>query len=202
MILYTKTYYKDTILKEIKIEKFPIVIFTDSHTNLSNIKKLKELYPNNQIICLGDFTFLFAKPGEKFNSYSIQYLIDNNIPCLQGNHESIIQDNDDISCEQTTFLKNLPRGFKLIRPDGKYYLLYHNKPEDIWGQDNDDLTQEQFLNTYKLVNDNCLGVLRGHYHRSFIINYKNCPLITIGRLSKYNEYLLLYEDNFKLCKLT
>src|SRR5687768_7494369 len=119
-------------IREIHIT-FPCVVFSDSHTNLSNIKKLKELYPNSQFICLGDFTYLFAKDGEKFNEYSIQYFIDNNIPALEGNHESFIvgasyddkfvtqrvlgnPPNFNLSPKHLQFLGNLPRGFKLILP--------------------------------------------------------------------------------------
>ena len=192
MIIHTKTFYKDTIPVEIKIEKFPVVIFTDSHTNIKNIEKLKELHPNNQLICLGDITFLFAKSGEKYNSHSIQYFIDNKIPCLCGNHEEIVKDSDDITCEQSTYLKNLPRGFRLIAPDGKYYLLYHNKPESLWDRDNNPLNELEFIKQYKLENkDGILGVIRGHYHSSFINNYIKCQLITVGRLSVDSDYLLI-----------
>jgi len=67
-------------IQEIHIDRWPVVVTTDSHTNISNLKKLKELYPTEIFISLGDFTFLFAKEGEKFNEYSIQYFIDSNIP--------------------------------------------------------------------------------------------------------------------------
>src|SRR5690348_13191925 len=85
-IIFTKTYNQSNI-KEIKITNFPVIIFSDSHTNLNNLKRLKELYPNNQFICLGDITFLFSKPGEQYNGNSIDYFIENKIPCLLGNHD-------------------------------------------------------------------------------------------------------------------
>ena len=212
MIIHTKTFYKDTIPVEIKIEKFPVVIFTDSHTNLSNIKKLKDLYPNNQFICLGDFTFLFAKSGEKYNSYSIQYFIDNKIPSLCGNHESIVKNSDDITCEQTTYLKNLPRGFRLLLPDYTNYLCYHHRPSDIWGFPDKQPNQKEFLEIYTQVNNQTRGVLKGHEHRNFIVDYPEIQtkLVGIGKLSNSSHhknedeggnYALLTENGIECKKI-
>lgn len=212
MIVYTKTYHKDTIPQEIKIEKFPVVIFTDSHTNLSNIKKLKELYPNNQFICLGDISFLFAKPGEKFNSYSIQYFIDNKILCLGGNHEEIVKDSEDITCEQSTYLKNLPRGFRLILPDYTNYLCYHHRPSDIWGFSDKQPNQKELLEIYPQINNQTSGVLKGHEHRNFVVDYPeiDTKLIGIGQLCGSNHhtvdkdggnYALLTENGIQFKKI-
>lgn len=76
--------YSDT--STITINKFPLVIITDSHTNLKNVKVVKDIHPLNDIICLGDITFLFNK-SDNFNCMSIRYFKDNKIPCLLGNHE-------------------------------------------------------------------------------------------------------------------
>jgi predicted phosphodiesterase len=217
-LIFTKKYNTDVNIQEIKVDKYPIIVFSDSHCNLSNIKKLKELYPNNQFICLGDICFLFSKPGDKFNSYSIDYFANNNIPCLLGNHDSHvldcsignsltkldnIEDKYDLNQQQINYLKKLPIGFKLIRPDGKYYLLYHNKPEELWSMDNKNQTEEEFLKTYKLVNKDCLGVIRGHYHRNFIVDYPEIQtkLISIGRLSVNGDYVLLMENGIEYKKI-
>jgi predicted phosphodiesterase len=194
-------------IQEIKINKFPCVIFSDSHCNLSNIKKLKELYPDLQLICLGDIVFLWAKKGEKFNSQSIQYFIDNKIPACCGNHDVFLAWEDwdntryDLSSAHLNYLRNLPYGFKLILFNGKNYLLFHNKPQDLWGIDNMPLNEKQFLNTYKLIDKNCLGVLRGHYHVSSVVKYNICPLITIGRLSKDGYYGIINQDGFNFHQL-
>ena len=65
------------MIKEINIEKFPVVIITDSHTNLANVRALRELYPDNKFICLGDITFLHSKPGEQLSA-NTQALSQNN----------------------------------------------------------------------------------------------------------------------------
>ena len=67
------------MLKEIQIKDYPIILISDTHTNTTNIRKLKEIYPKDLFISLGDFTFLFAKDGEPYNNLSIQYFIDNKI---------------------------------------------------------------------------------------------------------------------------
>src|ERR1041384_2475697 len=120
-------------IQEIKVTKFPVILFSDSHTNTRNVDKLKELYPGKPLISLGDLTFLFAKPGEKWNSKSIQYFIDNKIPCLLGNHEQYVLHESrfvhDITTEQFKFLKSLPIGIKLVLPNNKHYLLFHHLPD-------------------------------------------------------------------------
>lgn len=77
-------------IQEIQVTKLPVVIITDTHTNITLIRKLREMYPDNQFICLGDITFLFAKAGDEFNKHSINYFMESNIPCLFGNHEEHI----------------------------------------------------------------------------------------------------------------
>lgn len=217
-------------IQEIHITKFPAVIFSDSHTNLSNISKLKELYPDSQFICLGDFTFLFAKQGEKFNEYSIQYFIDNKIPVCRGNHEDHIisietgdsfikiigqaAHNDDygLNNEQIEFLKNLPIGFRLILPDNSSYLLFHHAPKDLWGfYDKCKLSEKEFKNKYPIDN-NVRAVIHGHTHLNFIDEYPNIRTkrYSIGQLCDSNHhtgeksgknYLLLSEKGLEYKKI-
>ncbi len=202
--IFTKT-YKNLNIQEIKITKFPVVIFSDSHTNLANIRKLKELYPDNQFICLGDFTFLFSKPGETCNQKSIDYFIENKIPCCYGNHDLHIlscsvgnsltnikligseTDSDiyDLTQQQINYLRNLPIGLRLILPDGNHYLCFHHLPNDLWGHCQEkDLTKEQFLSNFPINEERTIAVLNGHLHRNFVVEYLGLKTkrIAIGQL--------------------
>lgn len=70
----------ETRIISIEIKKFPAVIFTDTHTNIQNIQKLKELFSGVQMICLGDITSMFSKGANDANIRSIQFFMDNRIP--------------------------------------------------------------------------------------------------------------------------
>lgn len=216
------------MLKEIEIKDYPVILVSDSHTNLSNLRKLKELYPNNLLISLGDFTFLFAKEGEPYNNLSIQYFIDNKIPALRGNHEDFLiasEENNNIikgnvggktndfnlSKEYLDYLKSLPIGFKLILPNGRYYLLYHNKPNSLWCFPTKKPNFKEFLQTYP-VDINCLGVVKGHEHINYVVDFKenSCKLIVLGQLcnsdhhNKNNSggnYGIITESGFEFKKL-
>lgn len=189
-------------IEEYKIEKFPVVIFTDSHTNLSNIKKLKELYPDNQFFSLGDFTYLFSKVGEKFNDCSIQYFIDNKIPALEGNHESFLvaaEENDEfgtsmvlgnppdfnLSKEHLQYLKNLPRGFRLVLPNGYNYYCFHNEPFNLWNFP-DKITEEYLKEKYDF-DAFTIGIIQGHLHINHVDNF-NPKRIVIGQLCNNNHH--------------
>jgi predicted phosphodiesterase len=182
-------------IKEINIINFPVIIISDTHTNLANIRAVRSLYPNNQVICLGDITFLFAKPGGKFNSQSIQYFIDNKIPCLEGNHDQYVLNETkfihDVTTEQLKFLKKLPTGFKLILPDGRHYLLFHHLPNDIWGHKfKGDLSQGLFLDSYPIDEIKTIDVIHGHCHENFIEEYPyiNQRRICVGQLCNKSHH--------------
>lgn len=214
-------------IQEIQLKSFPVILITDNHTNLSNIKKLKESYPNIPIISLGDFCFLFSKPGEKYNSLSIQYFIDNKIPVCRGNHEDFIIASErgnsfvldrvmgqtydyDLTIQQLNYLEKLPIGFKLILPNNKNVLLFHNSSRDLWGF-YDKLTQEEFLKHYPIDKDT-LFVCRGHHHFNSVLDFPevSCKLFTIGQLcgsnhhtgeNSGNNYALLTENGVEFKKL-
>ncbi len=215
MKLFTKTYNSDIKIEEIKITHYPVIIISDSHTNLLNIKKIKELYPNNQFICLGDICFLFSKPGEKFNGFSIDYFANNNIPCLLGNHDchildcslgnsltklDNIEDKYDLTQQQIDYLKKLPTGFKLILPNNKNYLCFHNRPHDLWGF-NENITKDT-LNAFPW-DSNTIGILTGHLHKNIEKRFDNPNICfnVIGRLSVDGDYGLITEDGIEYKKI-
>ncbi len=183
--LFTKTYDTKLVIQEIKVS-FPLAIITDTHTNTTNITKVRNLYPN--LICLGDITF-FQDADSIYNPKSVQYFIDNKIPCLRGNHEEIMEDK----VPQQDYLKNLPIGFKLVLPDGTHYLCFHNRPYDLWSFTEESFTKEDFFRTYP-VNEKTRAVIIGHHHRYFVNDYSSHKLIAIGRLSKDGAYAVLTEE--------
>lgn len=206
-LIFTKTYGNNKI-QEFKIDKFPVVIFSDSHCNINNIKKLQELYPNNLLLCLGDITFLFSEFNDERNAISTRFFMHNKIPCLMGNHDSVYNKYNLFQNEKD-FLKNLPMGFKLILPNGKYYLLYHNEPGDLWTH-YDYLNPNEFEDKY-LIHENCLGIIQGHLHQNFVHEYKGIVTkrIGIGQLCNSNRhsdntggnYALLTENGVEFKKI-
>ena len=182
-------------IETVEIKKFPVIIITDTHTNVKNIKEIKKIWPNNPIYCLGDITFLWNKESD-FNKRSIQYFIDNKIPCLLGNHDEYITNNFlwdwNIDIHQIEYLKNLPIGFKFLLPDGTHYLAFHNRPKDLWIFTEPGYKQRAFIEDYP-INKQTRGVLIGHQHKHFVIDYPEilCKLYGIGRLSKDKDYAII-----------
>jgi predicted phosphodiesterase len=198
-------------IQEIQIKEFPVVVFSDSHTNLSNIKRLKDLYPNNQFICLGDITFLYAKPGETRNSASIAYFMDNKIPCLLGNHDQYVlsttQFIHDITSEQLYFLNKLPIGLKLVLPNGDNYYCFHNEPNNLWNFPYD--IDDQYLKSNYFFDDKTIGIIQGHFHLNRVDNFNPIRFV-VGQLCESNHhtgekngrnYLLIKENGVEFKKL-
>lgn len=207
-------------IQEINITEFPLVIFTDTHTNLKNVQILREKFPNNDKICLGDFTSLWNKK-DNFNNYSVEYFRKNFIPCLKGNHEehianyglqnskyeyrvlarfdenSSLFNNYNLTQEQLEYIDNLSMGFKINLPNGKHYLAFHNRPNDLWSFTNNP-TKEEIFKIYP-VNEDTLGIIIGHMHKPFNKKFIN-PIISfdiIGQLAKFGSYGLLTENGIE-----
>lgn len=182
------------------------MIFTDSHTNIQNVQKLQTLYPENQMICLGDITSMFSRGKNDANIRSIQFFMDAQIPCLMGNHESIIGFEDspdyrDIPTLQKEFLKKLPRGCRLLLPDKTNYCCFHNRPDDLWSfTEKHTLSKSAFLNTYP-IDPKTRGVLIGHQHTNFVRDYGDALLIAVGSISDDASYLLLNKAGIEFKRL-
>ena len=187
---------------------------------MDNLRKLKSLYPHYPLISLGDFTDLYSRNSNS-NQLSIQYLIDNNILAASGNHDEHISgvvngktitfldihNKIDINYyhlpqHQCEYLDKLPRGIKLNLLDGRYYLLYHQFPRDVWSfKDKGSLTKEEFISAYNIDNK-CLACIHGHLHTNFIEEYSglNTRRICIDQL-KRGWYGVIAEDGFNLKQL-
>ncbi len=218
-------------IQDIHITKWPCIIFSDLHTDLSNIHKLRELYPDSQFISLGDITQLFQKKDEPHNRNSIQYFIDNKIPTLLSNHEqhilgvesnanfilyldnhNSIESGYGLEKHHVEFLSKLPIGFRLILPDESSYLLFHHAPKDLWGfYDKGKLSEKEFKLAYPIDNS-VRAVIHGHTHLNFIDEYTNVRTkrISIGQLCNNDHhtdkknggnYLLLTENGLEYKKL-
>jgi len=207
-------------IQEINVTSYPIILVSDIHCDIDKMRKIKSLYPHNKILCLGDITDLYST-GNNSNQRTIQYFIDNDIPACSGNHEEHISgvvngntvmfldihnslDIDDYKLpkHQCKYLNELPRGIKLNVSNGKYYLLYHHLPKDVWGRkDKGTLSREEFISNFSITHD-CIGVCHGHLHVPFIEEYNNLTTkrISIGAL-KHNHYAIIDETGVKLKQL-
>ena len=198
--------YKDILIQEIIVQKFPLVIITDGHKDLKNVEKVRALYPSSNLICLGDITDLFKK--DVLNSVSIQYFIDNKIPYLIGNHEQFIiasfpnYETWGLSYEQFKHLIDSPIGFKLLLPDNSNYFCFHNRPNDLWSlTEEKSLTKEQFIETYS-IDEKTVGVIQGHNHKAFVASFPDFKVkrFSIGALL-YKQYALLTERGIEFKRL-
>lgn len=210
-------------IQEIKLTKFPVIIITDSHCHVKRVNELKSQFPHQEFLCLGDVTDLFNKK-DAFNKHSLQFFMDTKIPCLQGNHEEHIlaclnAENGDtltqwkvlprfdeyaaifdeyrVDKKHHEYLKTLPDGFKLILPNGKHYLCFHNRSRDKWSftEEHTFTSVDEFVKAYPMIDGNTLGVLHGHGHKSFVKEYGLFPTkhYSIGAL-KFKEYATLDEN--------
>jgi len=167
------------MITDIKITSLPVGIITDSHTDLTNLEKLKDKY--NQIICLGDFTST-RKPLGWENDKSITALRKSGIPCLRGNHEQCIYNlktskfplpfTYDISEENLDFIGNLPIGFRLILPNQNNLLCFHNKPDELGGRGLSPITDLQLMKEYP-IDVSTTAVITGHNHMAWLKQFVN-----------------------------
>ena len=209
-------------IEEIKITRFPLVIITDSHCHVKRIDDVRNKHPDSQIICLGDITNLFDEK-KAFNKHSIDYFIKNKIPCLEGNHESFIKacysgdsfilsnvliNSSNIPTYNVdekihiAYLKSLPRGFKLILPNGDNYLCFHHEPNNLWNfNDKNTLSGDRFKSIYPM-DANTVGVIHGHIHKSFIEEYKyiKAKRYSVDAL-KFEHYAILTEQGIEFKSL-
>jgi len=211
-------------IKELQI-KLPLIIITDVHCSHNKVSQLLSLYPNNQFVCLGDIIDLFNKNKNDSNHKTIDLFIEKKIPSIEGNHDSHVLscstgntlrptklfgdfggghltdiDEYDLGQRHIDFLNNLPRGLKLILPNGHYYYCFHNLPDDIWGME-DNITREKFIKSYP-VNHFVDGILRGHHHKNKVFEFGgiSTKLYSIGAL-KYGDYAILTEKGVEYKKL-
>ena len=210
------------IIETIQVIQFPLVIITDSHCHLKRIDEVRNLYPTAKLICLGDITDLFGVK-EEFNKHSINYFIENKIPCIDGNHESFIESSysgDSFTLSNVLrdvrniptynldesihikYLRTLPRGFKLVLPNGENYLCFHHEPYNLWNfNDKNGLTADKFKTIYP-IDDKTLGAVHGHTHKAFVEEYEGVKAkrYSVGAL-KFKQYALLTETGINLKNL-
>jgi hypothetical protein len=94
----------------------------------------------------------------------------------------------DITQQQRDYVTRLPMGIKLILPDGRNYLLFHNEPNDLWSF-NREINQKQFLNKYP-IDKKTRAVIKGHFHENIIVDFPEipCKLITVGHLCNSDHH--------------
>jgi predicted phosphodiesterase len=195
----------NNVVEYIKIDEYPLIIVTDIHSNLLNLMRIKQLYPNNNIICLGDIVNLWDKGMTDANLKITDYFIQNKIKCLQGNHDEWVAGNKNlykITPEHEKYLGYLPILFVISLPDGKEYKCYHYRPRDFWSSEEPkNLSYLGFCEVYGSIDDND-GVIIGHLHKPFIINYPNArrKFMGVGSL-KFGEYGVLTENGLEFKKL-
>lgn len=200
---------------EIKVTT-PLVIFTDSHTDILSIQKLLTIHHDCQFICLGDITNLWNENKDRANHTSIEFFTELKIPCLEGNHEAqllacesgtgllardIFGSADyDLTQQHIDYLRSLPRGFKLVLQNATY-LAYHNSPRCLWSFTKPPISKEQFVEKFPLHEVD--GILIGHQHTKFCAEFEglSCKLHGIGAL-KFGEYAILTEKGLEHKRLT
>ena len=184
---------------------YPILLITDVHTNLHNLRRVLNKHPNHTVICLGDITNLWDKATTPANIETINYFIKRKLACLKGNHDEHVGGNpttyqlDDAACK---YLENLPITITVETTDGKKYKLYHYRPNDFWSlETSDKMTFDKFCSFYGSDAD-ADAVVIGHLHSAYEIKFPNHKrqLIGIGAL-RDGEYAILNERGIKHHKL-
>ncbi len=119
-----------------------VAIISDIHSNWLALKSVWERIEDlncDQVFCLGDIVGYGARPIE-----CLDFIRENNIECVQGNHDSLVADGSQklkfnayslvavdhnralLTEDQLSFLKNLPT---LLKPEDRVYLA-HGSPEN------------------------------------------------------------------------
>ena len=185
--------------------QYPILLISDVHCNLFNLRRLKMKYSSHTIVCLGDIVNLWDKNTTNENQEIVDFFIKNKIISIKGNHDDFVAADIpiyDITNEMAHYLNNLPKSITLEFPDNKRYECYHYRPNDFWSLDNpSNLTYNQFCDIYG-TDDTIEAILIGHLHAVYEVTYTNCKrkLIGIGSL-KGDQYAILTESGVEHKKL-
>lgn len=128
------------------------IIITDPHGCYKTLLTLIEKLPKGIPITIAGDLIDRGPLGKEI----IQYVIDNNIDCVTGNHEEMaVEDrilhicngggiflkqypNEQISEEHVEFLKNLPLSLEYpdcVREDGRHLLVTHSYACKVWNWD-------------------------------------------------------------------
>lgn len=180
---------------------YPILIISDVHTNLFNLRRLMNKHPNHSIICLGDIVNLWDKSMTRINNETVDYMIKRNIICLKGNHDEWVSGNPklyNIDNNAVKYLTNLPMSMNIELPNNKRYQLYHYRPNDFWTLESPDkLSFDRFCNLYG-PNDDVDAIIIGHLHSSYELTFPNHnrKLIGIGSL-RDGDYSILTENGIQ-----
>lgn len=125
---------------------------------------------------------------------------------LLGNHEKTnYQDKLNITLEQKKLIESRWYiSIKLIRPDGKYYVLCHSKPKDLWSFMNPGAyTFREFTEDFACAEDeNCVASISAHTHRAakHVFQETDVELWQIGAIKDKN-YAILTDKGIKFKKL-
>lgn len=148
------------------------VVIGDCHgtykTLLALIEKIKAQYPEEQIVSVGDL----VDRGPDSKSV-VQYVIDNNILCVRGNHEEMMwkavlihtdEDNelwlnnggfqtldsyngdDDLLIKHAKWMKDLPLYIEFplsFNENGRYLVVSHSNVGEVWKWSKEQRSQEE-----------------------------------------------------------
>lgn len=184
---------------------YPVLLITDVHTNLFNLRRLLLQYPKHTVVCLGDIVNLWDKNTTNSNQEIVDFFIQKKIICIKGNHDEHVGANlptYGITNEMANYLNNLPRSITLELPDNKRYDCYHYRPNDYWSLNHpNSMTYDQFCAVYgDSINSD--AILIGHLHMAYELTYQpyKGKLIGIGAL-KEDQYAILTENGIEHKKL-
>lgn len=192
-------------MKTIYIDDFPILLCADSHGHVANLDKARAKHPEcKQRFFLGD---LGDFVDETFNQDAHKWLEKNinDWEFILGNHD---KENYHVDLSMTLEQKKLiERHFcisvKLVRPDGKYHILCHSKPKDIWGFINVGYSFREFDADFSCVGDeNFISCINGHTHRPLkhVFQETDSEIWTIGA-AKDRKYAILTKKGIEFKKL-
>lgn len=193
---------KLTLVKTFNVWQFPIGFISDIHNNIESVKKVLIKHPEvKQWFCLGDIID-FIRPQK--NDETLDWFRTQDIPTIKGNHEVAACAQCKVAGHHKEWIIGQPFVFRLVLPDHKSLLLYHNKPNDLWVHI-DHITERELDEWFPIASD-IKAILIGHNHKQF--HFIPCSpdidteLWSIGSLGINEQYVIMDEEyNFKFLKL-
>lgn len=189
-------------MKTLTFDSYPILLVSDSHADVSKIRKIKNNHPEiKNRVFLGDL-FDFLCP---FNNYAVGEWLKTEINdwiWVAGNHdiETIRGEHNIDRSHKYLVNKHFHISVRLnIEQDS--YLLCHSKPRDLWAFINPGYTERELLEDFPDL-DGVKYILSGHTHKETIYTFpeSDCQIIQVGA-AKDKKYGILTEKGLDFYRI-
>jgi predicted phosphodiesterase len=161
----------------LKMEDFPIGLFSDLHADLGSLESLLRTEPEVQRwFCVGDYIEMRA--FKEINSPVLERCQAEGILGVRGNHDNDALALKKVSAEGEAFLDKLPDALVLECPFGRVGLFHATPDSDRARCEQDDI--HRYVPLFQQLN--LQHVFVGHIHETYYVESEGIHIRNLGHL--------------------